>query len=114
LNFGCPFLRSRQYEGDSDRETRMSDHAKSAVRMRIRGEAVCMNDLYCRQESDQQQADNSENPVSEEYGARLGSRLGHQILNLELKKEQKSTTLDEMLTNFVIKGQPTHPVSTHS
>jgi hypothetical protein len=52
-NFGSLFLGSGQYEGESNRDTRVSDQTKSAVRMRIGGEAVCMNDLYDSNESNQ-------------------------------------------------------------
>jgi hypothetical protein len=77
LNFGRPFLRSRQNKGGRDRDTRVRNQAKSTIRMRIRGEAVCMNYLYGRKKSNQQQANDSENFVSEEPETRIGPRLKH-------------------------------------
>jgi len=82
LNFGHLLLRSRQHEVGRDRNARMRDQAKGAIGMRIRGGAVCMNDLYCREESDKQQTNESENPLSEVPGAGVESELEHQILNL--------------------------------
>ena len=77
LNFGGLLLRSGQYEGDGGGNARVSDHAKSAIRMRLSARAVSVNDLYCRAERDQQQTNNSEKLFSEESGTRLGSRFEH-------------------------------------
>jgi hypothetical protein len=65
-----------------DSSARMSNQAKSAIWMWIGGRPVGVDDFNCREEPDQQQADDAENFVSEAFGTRLGSRLEHQILNV--------------------------------
>ena len=85
FDFSGLHLKSGQYKKGRDRNARMRDHAKSTVRVRIRGQAVGVNSLHCCEERNQQQTDDSENLVSEVPGARLGSELEHQILNTEVK-----------------------------
>ena len=64
----------------------MRDQTKSAVGMRIRGRTVGMNDLYRCKEGDNKQAQDTENSLPEEPGARLGSRLEHRILGLGVER----------------------------
>ena len=100
LDFGRLFLRSRQYEVGRSGNARVSDQAKSAIRVRICAKAVSMNDLHRRAEHKQQQTDNSEKLFSEELRARLGSRLGHQILDFGKENGPEIPNFRRDITRF--------------
>ena len=106
LDFGRLFLRSRQYEVGRSGNARVSDQAKSAIRVRICAKAVSMNDLHRRAEHKQQQTDNSEKLFSEELELGLDRDSDIRFWTSGKKMGRKYLTLDGILPDFVTTGQP--------